>query len=154
MPSWLDETESMVYKGRIKVPYLWWVGETGTDFLNAIKDEKKIMGRYCPQCDMTFIPPRKVCGRCFSEDMTWKELSSQGTLVTYTVPNYKEDIHPLPAPFAFAIVKLDGADTGLAHLVADFKEGDLKTGMRVEAVFADERQGSIMDIRYFRPVAG
>ena len=32
MPGWLDEVEEMVLSGRIKVPYKWWVGETGSRF--------------------------------------------------------------------------------------------------------------------------
>ncbi|MFH1092139.1 MAG: Zn-ribbon domain-containing OB-fold protein [Pseudomonadota bacterium] len=154
MPEWLKETEEMVYSGRIKVPYTWWVGETGTDFFNALKDEKKILGRYCPGCDLVFVPPRKTCGRCFTQDMQWRELGTQGTLTTYTIPRVRQDIHPLEPPFAYGIIKLDGADTGLTHLLAEFKEGGLKSGMRVEAVFREEPTGGLLDIRYFRPAAG
>ena len=71
MPKWLEETEELVISGRIKVPYTWWVGETGTDFFSTLKDEKKITGTYCSKCEMVFIPPRKACGRCFNESMEW-----------------------------------------------------------------------------------
>jgi uncharacterized OB-fold protein len=49
---------------------------------------------------------------------------------------------------------LDGADTGFLHLLYEFDEGGLRSGDRVEAVFADEREGGILDVRYFRPVKG
>ena len=153
MPSWIQATEEMVRRGRIKVPYTWWVGETGSHFFVSLRDHKKILGTHCAGCGMTFIPPRKTCGRCFNAQMEWRELGRQGTLLTYTTPRYREDMHPLPAPFAFGIVKLDGADTGLTHLIADLQENQLKSGMRVEAVFREKREGNILDIRYFRPVA-
>lgn len=152
MTDWIEQTEDMVYSGRIKVPYTWWVGETGSHFFATLRDEKKILGAYCSKCDMVFIPPRKACGRCFNQDMEWREIGDEGTLLTYTVPAAKADIHPMEPPFAFGIIKLDGADTGLTHLVAEFKEGELKSGIRVKAVFKEDREGNILDIRYFKPV--
>jgi len=152
MAGWQDETESMVHSGRIKVPYRWWVGETGSRFFVALRDEKKILGTWCGKCRMVFVPPRKTCGRCFHTSMEWRELGHQGSLITWTTPRYRENLHPLPPPFAYGVVKLDGADTGLTHLLAEFREGELRSGIRVEAVFAEPRAGNILDIRYFRPV--
>jgi len=151
MAEWLEEVEELVHSGRIKVPYQWWVGETGTRFFEALKDDKKIMGTYFPASDMVFIPPRKTCARTFDDRMEWRELGREGTLLTYTIPRYKSDIHPLEPPFAYGIIKLDGADTGFTHLIAEFEEGGLKAGMRLEAVFREESQGNILDIKYFRP---
>jgi uncharacterized OB-fold protein len=152
MVSWVDEAEELVHHGRIKVPYTWSVGETGSAFFVALRDERKILGSYCPQCDMVFLPPRKVCGRCFGRSTEWREVGHEGTLLTYTIPRYREKIHPTEEPFAFGVVKLDGADTGLTHLIGEFKERDLRSGMRVKAVFRDKPEGNILDIRYFRPV--
>lgn len=152
MAHWIEQTEDIVYSGRIKVPYEWSVGETGSRFLIALRDDKKILGTYCGKCDIVFVPPRKVCGRCFNAEMEWRELGNQGTLLTYTVPRYQDSIHPLPHPFAYGIVLLDGATTGLTHLLAGFHEGDLRTGIRVEAVFREDRRGHILDIMYFKPV--
>jgi uncharacterized protein len=154
MQSWLDEAEALVYSGRIKVPYRWWVGETGSRFFVALRDEMKILGTYCEKCKLVFVPPRKTCGRCFHPQMAWREVGRQGSLTTWTVPRYREDMHPLEPPFAFGVVKLDGADTGLTHLVGEFREGELRSGIRVEAVFREKREGNILDIRYFRPVRG
>ena len=152
MPDWLKETEEMVYSGRIKVPYQWWVGETGSRFFVSLRDEQKILGTYCPQCDLVFVPPRKTCGRCFSQETAWREVGTEGTLLTYTVPGYTEEIQPQIIPLAYGIIKLDGADTGLTHLLSEFKEGELKTGLRVKAVFKEERAGNILDIQYFKPL--
>ena len=59
--------------------------------------------------------------------------------------------HPLTRPFAFALIKLDGADTAMLHEVKVAGPEDMKTGMRVEVSWADERTGKIADIACFVP---
>jgi hypothetical protein len=56
---------------------------------------------------------------------------------------------PLKQPFAWALVKLDGADTSMLHAVAAPNEGAMKTGMRVKARWRAERVGEILDIECF-----
>lgn len=152
MAKGIEETEVFFYPGQINVPYPWSVGETGAHFFTALRDEKKILGTYCSRCDRVFIPPRKVCGRCFYPQMQWREVGHEGTLLTYTIPRYTDKTRPIEHPFAFGIIKLDGADTGLTHIIGEFDETKLKSGIRVEAVFREKREGNILDIRYFRPV--
>ena len=59
--------------------------------------------------------------------------------------------HPLPNSFAFALIKLDGADTALLHAVDAGDESAMKTGMRVTPRWASESQGSIKDLSHFVP---
>jgi uncharacterized OB-fold protein len=83
----------------------------------------------------------------------WVELGDTGTLQTFTIVRYeKPALHPLKAPFAYGIIKLDGADSGFVHIIADTDLDKLEAGMKVKAVFKDERQGDLLDIRYFTPV--
>ncbi len=152
MSKWLETVAPLVYESRIKVPYTWSVGETGSRFLIELRDRKKIFGAKCSKCDRVYLPPRKSCGQCFSENLEWVELGSQGTLITYTVVHYESSAMPMKPPFAYGIIQLDGASTSLLHLLGEVNFQDIKTGMRVEAVFKDERIGDIMDIQYFRPV--
>ena len=57
----------------------------------------------------------------------------------------------------FAVIAIDGAGEhmGLVHKLGEVDPGDVEIGMRVQAVWKEpaEREGSITDIRYFRPVA-
>jgi uncharacterized protein len=53
--------------------------------------------------------------------------------------------HPLDRAFAFALVRLDGADTALVHAVDAGSIDAMKTGMRVTARWKDERAGHITD---------
>jgi uncharacterized OB-fold protein len=61
-------------------------------------------------------------------------------------------LHTLPVPFGYGVIFLDGADTGFLHLLYEYDEAQLAEGLRVEPVFADERTGHMLDIKYFRPV--
>ena len=58
---------------------------------------------------------------------------------------------PLDRPFAWALVQLDGADTGLLAAVDVAEASTMRTGMRVRARWADERVGSIRDLLCFEP---
>jgi hypothetical protein len=54
-----------------------------------------------------------------------------------------------------AVIEIDGASRGIGfmHKLGEVAPDDVAVGMAVEAVWApeEERRGSILDIRYFRP---
>jgi uncharacterized OB-fold protein len=152
MKNWLETVVPLVYESRIKVPYTWSVGEVGSRFLTELRDHKKIFGTRCPKCNTVYLPPKKTCGQCFLNLQEWMEVGPQGTLITHTVVHYESPVMPMKPPFAYGIILLDKASTGLPHLLGEVNMGEIQSGMRVEAVFKEERTGDIMDIRYFRPV--
>jgi uncharacterized protein len=153
MDDWREAQEVLVMDGGIKVPYSWSAGETGTTYLESLRDDKKFLGTRCPECGIVYHIPRRNCPDCFSECAEWVELGSSGELVTYTITRkHHPQLSPLKGVFGYAVIKLDGADTGFVHLISEFDESQLAKGARVEAVFAGEREGSILDVRYFRPV--
>ena len=58
-------------------------------------------------------------------------------------------------PFAWALVKLDGADTAMLHAVdAGGRSTPCRPGLRVVPRWADEREGHINDIACFVPETG
>jgi hypothetical protein len=59
--------------------------------------------------------------------------------------------HPLDRPFAFALVRLDGADTALFHAVDAGSPDAMATGMRVAPRWKAERRGHITDVDAFVP---
>ncbi|HOO91006.1 MAG TPA: hypothetical protein PLA74_09325, partial [Syntrophales bacterium] len=66
---------------------------------------------------------------------------------------------PTKPPFIGALIKLDNTDTSFLHLIGGFDLRDfdtvrktVKNGMKVKAVWKEEKTGHIMDIRYFEPV--
>jgi hypothetical protein len=59
--------------------------------------------------------------------------------------------HPLDRPFAFALIRLDGADTAITHAVDAGSIDAMSTGMRVAPRWRAERKGHITDIEAFVP---
>ena len=74
-------------------------------------------------------------------------VSSVGTVLSWTWQPQPLDGQPMDRPFAWALIKLDGADTALLHAV----DGEVKTGDRVHAHWVAEPVGAITDIAYFLP---
>ena len=150
MERWLEEVEPLTLKGQIAVPYTWWVGETGSRFLIALRDEEIILGNRCHRCGTVYVPPRKNCGRCFVDMDEWVELGNQGIVKAHTIVRFSHPLQPVKAPFAYALIQLDGANVSLVHIVK--KDLDrLMIGVRVRAKFRDkqERKGHILDIDSF-----
>ena len=148
----LADVEPLVHKSQISVPYKWWAGETASTFLIALRDEKKILGTKCAGCARVYVPPRKVCPTCFTENSEWVQVSDEGVLLTYTVTRRQLAALPEKAPVVFALIKLDGADTALLHRLRGVEPGDIRIGMRVRAEFSESRSGTIGDIACFTPV--
>lgn len=137
--------------GKMEVPYRYFVGTQASRFFAELRDNKKIMGVKCPKCNVVYMPPKSVCSKCFSKLEQWVELSGKGTVTSYTVVDYEEPVHPIKAPFAYGIIQLDGADTGLTHFLGEVDFDKIKIGMKVKPVFKDEREGNMLDIKYFKP---
>ena len=79
------------------------------------------------------------------------EVGQAGTVTVWawvTVPGRNQ---PLDRPFAWALVRLDGADTALLHAVDAGSIERMETGMRVRIRWADDRVGRITDIACFEP---
>ncbi len=147
-----DSVEPRVYESRIKVPYAWQAGETASRFLLALKNEKKFLGKKCSKCTKVLVPPRKNCPYCFVETGDWQEVSDEGVVETFATVRRDTGILPVKPPFTYAVIKLDGADTGLVHLLGEVEPDAVRAGMRVKAVFAEERAGKMLDVKYFKPV--
>jgi uncharacterized OB-fold protein len=146
--------EPIVYNSKISVPYSWWAGDTASRFFISLRDEQKIIAPRCGTCKKVFMPPRKTCPECFTENTEWIDVSSEGTVVSFSVA--RRPLEAIPAdkkvPVIWGLIKLDGADTSLLHYLGDVKPEEVRIGMRVKAVFADSRTGTIRDISHFKPV--
>ena len=141
---------TLVHESRIKVPYQWSAGVIGTKFFKAIRDDKNILGTRCDKCSRVYVPPVKTCGSCFSVCAKWVSVGPEGTIVSATQALYDSKAHPGSKP-VFAVIKLDGADTNLLHLLAGPLER-VPIGSRVRAVFKEKRDAGILDILHFELV--
>jgi len=121
-----------------------------------LKHNSRIVGIKCPKCSHVYVPPRQVCGRCFIEMDEFVEVSNRGILQSFTVVYFSfldpETGKKRPVPYGYGRIKLDGADSDFLYFLeeSDFKK--LKIGVRVEAVYNENRIGSFKDIKYFKKV--
>jgi len=141
----------VIRKVTSRTNYLVSTGAVGTKFLSEIRDNKKIFGIKCSRCSKVYVPPRSHCSGCFVKMTEWVELSGKGNLASYTVVYYKEPYMVKEPPFAYGVIQMDGADTGLVHFLGHVDLDKIKIGTHLEPVFKDEREGSILDIDHFRP---
>jgi uncharacterized OB-fold protein len=148
----LEGMDVWIYHGQIYIPNTYSAGAVGSRFLIALRDKKKILGTRCPTCNRVYAPARSVCKDCFGQLDEWVEVSSRGTLLTYTVCQQKNQVQPMGTPITYGIIQLDGADTGFVHMLGEVEPEQLRIGMRVQAVFKEKREASILDIKYFKPL--
>ena len=148
-----DTTDSYVVEGKLALPYTYFAGRVGSTFITTIRDQQKIMGVKCNTCDKVFVPPRQTCERCM-EDIreNWVELENTGDVVNFTVIRYDDKHLPRKAPFVLAMIKLDGADTPMVHILEGVDMDAVQSGLKVKAVFAEKTTNTILDIDHFEPV--
>jgi uncharacterized OB-fold protein len=146
---------AIAWRGDIPITSRYTAGIAGERFFREIKDNARFLGTRCQACGLTYVPATMFCERCFADLNTWVEVPSQGNVFTYTVLYRDLDEEPLDPPAMLAYVKLEGANGGLVHYLGEVQPDAVHIGLPVEARFQDaaERKGSILDIRYFRPVA-
>ena len=145
-------TDLQAWPGDFPVSHLYTMGIAGERFFREMKDGGRFLGTRCAACDHVYVPPSIFCPGCFAALEEWKEVGPQGTVRAVTTAHRGVDGGPLESPETLALIQLDGADGLLAHRIGE-SEG-VQIGARVEAVFKDaaQRVGSILDVRYFRPV--
>jgi uncharacterized OB-fold protein len=93
---------------------------------------------------VTFAPPEEFV-----------EVGPAGTVVSWSWMPTPLAGQPLNRPFAWALIRLDGADTAMLHAVDAGAIGPaaMRTGMRVQPRWAADPVGSIRDIACFEPAS-
>jgi uncharacterized OB-fold protein len=152
MKEGFDTSNCFTVDGKLALPYTYFAGRVGSKFLTTLRDEKKIMGIKCNKCNKVFVPPRQTCDVCL-EDIrdNWVDVQNTGEVTNFTVVRYDDKHLPKKAPYVLALIKLEGADTSMVHVVEGIDVEKAKIGMKVQAVFTDETTSTIMDIDHFAP---
>ncbi len=127
------------------------VGPVIGQFLAGLRDGK-IVGVRAPS-GKVLVPPAEYDPETGDATGEMVEVGTSGVVTTWSWIESPRPNQPLAHAFAWALVKLDGADTALLHAV-DAKTIDrMKTGMRVKVRWRAERIGAIGDIACFEPEA-
>ena len=78
----------------------------------------------------------------------------EGTVVSWSWMPEPLAGQPLAEPFAWALIRLDGADTAMLHAVDAGSAAAMRTGLRVQPRWAARPAGGIRDIACFEPCDG
>lgn len=119
-------------------------------FLTALRDGKLVGIK--GSNGKVICPPTEYDPQTSEELTEIVPLADTGVVTTWSWISQPHPKHVLTKPFAWALIKIDGADTALLHKVDAGAEANMKTGMKVKVRWAAERRGFITDIECFEPV--
>lgn len=148
-----DRNAPEAWLGDLPVTSRYSFGLAGERFFREIKNNGRILGTYCENCDHTYVPATLFCERCFNTLDEWVDVGLKGEVNTFTFLYKNYDGSDRDVPLLIAFVQI--ADGGLVHYLDEMSIDDVYIGMTVEAVFKskNEREGSISDIKYFKPAS-
>jgi len=137
---------------KLEYPYKRSVGKVLGTFFTALRDQHIVGVRASD--GRVLVPPQEydpVTSETLDEIVS---VGNAGIVTTWAWASSPSDKAPLQQPFAWALIKLDGADTAMLHAVDSGYQSMMKIGMRVTARWRAERVGSIRDIECFVPEEG
>jgi uncharacterized OB-fold protein len=123
------------------------VGPLLSQFFTALR-QRRIVGVRGSD-GRVHVPPAEFDPVTYERLTEIVPVAGVGTVMSWTWQPRPLAGQPLDRPFAFALIKLDGADTPLLHAVDAPSSDALSTGARVHAHWVDEPVGAITDIAYF-----
>ncbi|MCE2854518.1 MAG: OB-fold domain-containing protein [Ilumatobacteraceae bacterium] len=133
-------------------PYNRTLGTTVARFLSSLAD-KRIEGTKA-QDGRVFVPPAEFDPSTGTPLTEWVQVGDEGTVVQWSWQPAPFEDNTLDQPFAWALILLDGADVPMLHAVQAKAAATMSIGMRVKAVWAEDRTPEISAIRCFEPVGG
>ena len=149
------ERRVLFVEARPRLRYAWDTGIAVGRYLAELKNGR-LIGRRCRRCGRVLVPPRMFCEECFRPTDEWVYVQDTGTVNTYSISYLRWDASRLETPSIPAVIEIDGASPGMGilHMLDEVRPDDVTVGMRVRAVWKPPRQrtGSVLDIRYFRPL--
>jgi uncharacterized OB-fold protein len=127
------------------------VGPVVGKFLGGL-EERKLFG-IRTKAGRVICPPTEYDPDTGEELSDFVEVGQAGVVTTWAWVSAPRPKHPLDRPFAWALIRLDGADTATLHAVDAGGEAKMTTGMRVRVRWRDQLLGELQDIICFEPEA-
>ena len=125
------------------------LGPTLAAFFDGLA-QKKIVGAKTAD-GRVLVPPTPHDPDTGEDTVELVDLPDTGVVTTWAWVPKPRPRHPLQKPFAWALVRIDGADTAMLHAVDAGDESRMSSGMQVKARWAPEPTGSILDLECFEP---
>ncbi|WCD84737.1 hypothetical protein KPP03845_101060 [Streptomyces xanthophaeus] len=136
----------------VEFPFTRSLGPVQSAFLTGLR-ECVVLGVRTSD-GKVMVPPAEYDPVTAEEIRDLVEVGATGTVTTWAWNGRPRPHQPLGTPFAWVLVKLDGADTALLHALDVPGPESVRTGMRVRVRWAAERSGAITDIACFEPYEG
>ncbi|MEU1022446.1 OB-fold domain-containing protein [Streptomyces sp. NPDC005904] len=136
----------------VEFPFTRSLGPVQSAFLTGLR-ERTVLGVRTVD-GRTLVPPVEYDPVTADELCDLVEVAPTGTVTTWAWNHEPRRGQPLGTPFAWVLVRLDGADTALLHALDAPGPDAVRTGMRVRVRWAGERVGAITDIACFEPCEG
>ncbi|MEU2575926.1 Zn-ribbon domain-containing OB-fold protein [Streptomyces anulatus] len=136
----------------VEFPFTRSLGPVQSAFLTGLR-ERTVLG-VRTEDGTVLVPPVEYDPVTANEIRDLVEVAPTGTVTTWAWnPSPRRD-QPLGTPFAWVLVRLDGAGTALLHALDAPGPDAVRTGMRVRIRWAATRTGAITDIACFEPYDG
>jgi uncharacterized protein len=142
----------MMMTAPVRLHYEHTVSPEESSFLRGLA-EGRLLAQRCPACGKVYIPPRGACPTDGVPTTDEVELPDRGVVTTFCVVNFDYPGQRVAAPYVAAAVLLDGADIPFQHLILGCDPGEIRMGMRVQAVWKPREQWGTTpeNIDHFRP---
>ncbi len=149
MPEAPSQTSSLTAPHVLEYEYRRSVGPVIGAFLGALA-ERRILGAKTA-AGRVIVPPLEYDPDTGDAVAGLVDVGQSGVVTTWTWAAEPAPGQPLNRPFAWALIRLDGADTAMLHAVDAGAASAMATGMRVRVRWRDETRGHITDIACFEP---
>jgi uncharacterized protein len=133
----LETMDSM--STQIRMPYTLTPGEATGIFIAELAQRRLIGSRHG---ESIIVPAADFSGSTGEPASGFVEVAPVGELVAFTT-SHKGTI---------GLVLIDGTDVPFVHRIEGFVEDELAIGVRVQAIWADEASGTILDLAAFGPL--
>jgi uncharacterized protein len=109
------------------------------EYWRAATDGRLLLRR-CAACHALHFPPRHLCPRCWSDQLTWVEASGRGTVHTFTIMRRAPVSAFVPRlPYVVALIDLVEGPRMMSNIIGD-DALEVRIGDAVELCF--EARGS------------
>ena len=127
-----------MFTSPVRLEYAYTPGVAMSRFLRQI-EQGRIVGQRCPRCGVPTAEEVPV--------------ADSGTVTTFCIVNVPFS-GSIPIPYVDALILLDGANIPVNYLLQEVEAGDVRMGMRVQAVWVEpeERRPHMESIKYFKPI--
>ncbi|WP_197367863.1 Zn-ribbon domain-containing OB-fold protein, partial [Streptomyces clavuligerus] len=133
----------------VEFPFTRSLGPVQRAFLTGLR-ERTVLGVRTGS-GRVLVPPVEYDPDTAEEIGALVRVGTAGTVTTWAWNPDPRPGQPLDTPFAWVLVRLDGADTALLHVLDAPGPEAVRTGLRVRVRWAAERTGAITDIACFEP---